>query len=120
MSNNNRFKLSIDAVDKLQEVDKKVRRAGFMLEEFIQEYGKKNERPNPYDAVTWLENRKTGEHDDKRFSAQWCFDYNRIIEILSMALDYNFEAELLLMNIRDEIDIQSSEKLLEVVAITSE
>lgn len=72
-----------DMINNLNYYNEKI---GFLLGEWIVDYGFNN-KPDPYKAIAWATNQDKGMHATQ--SAKWFWEYNRIFELVEMIHDYN-------------------------------
>lgn len=79
--------------DLMLDVRYNVEKIGFLLNEWINDYGF-SEKPNPMAAMEWTQNVNQGRHQEQ--SAKWFWEYDRIYELIEIAMDYvGYTRELL-------------------------
>ena len=91
-----------EIMDTVEALKIKVERTGFILDEFMHDYGL-NIKPDPEKALRWSNSPKEISDKEEMYSAKWYMEYGRIQELLRIALDFNFEAEELVNELNETI-----------------
>ena len=91
-----------EIMDTVEALKIKVERTSFILSEFMQDYGL-DIKPDPEKALNWFNNPKEVSDKEEIYSAKWFTEYWRIQQLLRMALDFNFEAEDLILELEETI-----------------